>query len=69
MKGGEKKGIKMSETIYKEVLDIIEEILDGDTLWHYEYYEEKDLPLSWEVDRDTLMKIKEAIETLREKQG
>jgi len=52
----------MSKTIYKEVLDIIEEILDGDTLWHYEYYEEKGLPLSWEVDRDTLIKIKEVLE-------
>ena len=59
----------MSKTIYKEVLDIIEGILDWDTLWDYEYYEKNGLPLSWEVDRDTLMKIKEAIETLCEKQG
>jgi hypothetical protein len=52
----------MSKTIYKEVLDIIEEILDGDTLWHYNYYEINGLPFSWEVDRDTLVKIKEVLE-------
>lgn len=46
---------------FNELLDIIEEIVDGDTLWAYEYYEEKGLPLSWEVDRCTLMKIKEAL--------
>ena len=59
----------MNKTIYKEVLDIIEEILDGDTLWHYDYYEKNGLPFSWEVDRDTLIKIKELLETLCEKQG
>ena len=59
----------MSKPIYKELLDIIEEILDGDTLWHYNYYEMNGLPFSWEVDADTLKKIKELVETLREKQG
>lgn len=52
----------MSKSIYDEVLEIIEEIFDGDTLWAYEYYEKNGLPLSWEVDRDTLMKIKEVLE-------
>ena len=56
---------KMNKTI-NEVLDIIEGILDWDTLWEYEYYEKKELPLSWEVDRDTLMKIKELLESLKE---
>lgn len=55
----------MNKTII-EILNIIEEIGDGDTLWDYEYYEKNGLPLSWEVDRDTLMKIKEALETLCE---
>ena len=55
----------MNKTI-NEVLDIIEGILDWDTLWEYEYYEKKELPLSWEVDRDTLMKIKELLESLKE---
>ena len=52
----------MNKTIYKEALDIIEEIFNGDTLYCYEYYEKKGLPLSWEIDRETLMKIKEALE-------
>lgn len=62
-KGAKRK--KMKKTL-NELLDIIEEIGDGDTLWAYEYYEEKGLPLSWEVDRCTLMKIKEALESLKE---
>ena len=44
-----------------EALKAIEEILEGDTLWDYDYYEKKGLPLSWEVDRETLVKIKEAL--------
>jgi len=52
----------MSKTIYKEVLDIIEEIFDGDTLWAYEYFEKNGLLLSMEDDRDTLVKIKEVLE-------
>lgn len=55
----------MNKTI-NEILDIIEEILDGDTLWHYNYYEINGLPFSWEVDRDTLIKIKELLESLKE---
>jgi len=64
MKGRNKMN-KMNKII-NEVLNIIEEIVDWDTLWHYEYYEKNDLPLSWEVDRDTLMKIKELLESLKE---
>ena len=56
---------KMNKTI-NEILDIIEGIVDWDTLWHYEYYEEKGLPLSWEVDGDTLKKITELLESLKE---
>ncbi len=44
-----------------EALQSIEEILEGDTLWDYDYYERKGLPLSWEVDRGTLIKIEEVL--------
>ncbi len=58
------------ETIEKEVLEIIEEIVDKDTLWRImNTLRKKVILLSMEDDRDSLMKIKEAIETLREKQG
>ncbi len=59
----EKEETKMSKTIYKEVLDIIEEIVDKDTLWRImNNLRKKVILLSMEDDRDTLMKIKEVLE-------
>ena len=53
----------MSKTIYKEVLEIIEEIVDKDTLWRImNNLRKKVILLSMEDDRDTLMKIKEVLE-------
>ena len=53
----------MSEPIYKEVLDIIEEIMDKDTLWRImNNLRKKVILLSMEDDRDTLMKIKEVLD-------
>ena len=59
----------MNKTI-NEVLNIIEEIVDKETLWRImNNLRKKVILLSMEDDRDTLMKIKEVLETLREKQG
>ena len=53
----------MSKTIYKEVLEIIEEIVDKDTLWRIiNNLRKKVILLSMEDDRDTLVKIKEVLE-------
>jgi hypothetical protein len=53
----------MSKTIYKEVLDIIEGIVDKDTLWRImNNLRKKVILLSMEDDRDTLVKIKEVLE-------
>lgn len=53
----------MSKPIYKEVLDIIEEIMDKDTLWRImNNLRKKVILLSMEDDRDTLMKIKEVLD-------
>ena len=53
----------MSKTIYKEVLEIIEEIVDKDTLWRImNNLRKKAILLSMEDDRDTLVKIKEVLE-------
>lgn len=51
------------ETIEKEVLEIIEEIVDKDTLWRImNNLRKKVILLSMEDDRDTLVKIKEVLE-------
>ena len=53
----------MSKTIYKEVLEIIEEIVDKETLWRImNNLRKKVILLSMEDDRDTLVKIKEVLE-------
>ena len=53
----------MSKTIYKEVLEFIEEIVDKDTLWRImNNLRKKVILLSMEDDRDTLVKIKEVLE-------
>lgn len=63
---GEKK---MSKTIYKEVVEIIEEIVDKYTLWRImNTLMKKVTLLSMEDDRDTLMKIKEVLEMAIEKE-
>ena len=63
MKQKEQRRIEMSEPIYKEVLDIIEEIMDKDTLWRImNNLRKKVILLSMEDDRDTLMKIKEVLD-------
>ena len=58
------------ETIEKEVLEIIEEIVDKDTLWRImNTLRKKVILLSMEDDRDTLMKIKEVLEMAIGKEG
>jgi hypothetical protein len=53
----------MSKLMYKEVLDIIEEIMDKNTLWSImNALRKKVILLSMEDDRDTLMKIKEVLD-------
>lgn len=53
----------MSKTIYKEVLEIIDEIMDKNTLWKImNNLRKKVILLSMEDDRDTLVKIKEVLE-------
>jgi|LSQX01.1.fsa_nt_gb hypothetical protein len=58
------------ETIEKEVLEIIEEIVDKDTLWRImNTLRKKVILLSMEDDRDSLMKIKEVLEMAIGKEG
>ena len=58
------------ETIEKEVLEIIEEIVDKDTLWRImNTLRKKVVLLSMEDDRDSLMKIKEVLEMAIGKEG
>jgi|GEM_PF-7097465 len=58
------------ETIEKEVLEIIEEIVDKDTLWRImNTLRKKVILLSMEDDRDSLMKIKEVLEMTIGKEG
>jgi hypothetical protein len=53
----------VSKTIYKEVLEIIDEIMDKNTLWKImNNLRKKVILLSMEDDRDTLVKIKEVLE-------
>lgn len=53
----------MSKTIDKEVLEIIEEIVDKNTLWRImNILRKKVILLSMKDDRDTLIKIKEVLE-------
>ncbi len=53
----------MSRTIYKEVIDIIEEIMDKNTLWSImSTLRTKVILLEMEDDRDTVIKIKEVLE-------
>ncbi len=60
----------MSKTIYKEVVGIIEEIVDKYTLWRImNTLMKKVTLLSMEDDRDTLMKIKEVLEMAIEKEN
>lgn len=60
----------MSKKIYKEVLEIIEEIVDKDTLWSImNTLRKKVILLSMKDDRDTLMKIKEVLEMAIKKEN
>ncbi len=53
----------MSRTIYKEVIDIIEEIMDKNTLWRImNTLRTKVILLEMEDDRDTVIKVKEVLE-------
>ena len=53
----------MSRTIYKEVIDIIEEITDKSTLWSImTTLRTKVILLEMEDDRDTVIKVKEVLE-------
>ena len=53
----------MSRTIYKEVIDIIEEIMDKSTLWSImRTLRTKVILLEMEDDRDTVIKVKEVLE-------
>lgn len=52
----------MSKSIYGDALAIIDNIYESDTVADFDYYDVRGLPLSWEVDRDELEKIKHALE-------
>lgn len=57
------KGIvKWSKSIYGDALAIIDNIYESDTVEDFAYYDVRGLPLSWEVYRDELEKIKHALE-------
>lgn len=49
------------EEALEEALAIIENIYEGDTIYHFDYYDDRQLPLSWEVNRDTLEQLKDII--------
>ena len=58
----------MNKSIYEEALSTIDKIYESDTVAEFDYYDVRGLPLSWEVDRDELEKIKHALEQAKKQQ-